>query len=121
MTGSAPSPLGQFIREQRQLAQLSLREMARVTRVSNAYLSQIERGLHEPSVRILQAVAQALAVPVEDLVNRSVHLSGLESSPAAADHGVEHAVRRDPHLSAAQKDALLSVYRSFVSDPEEPS
>ena len=64
-------PLGRFLREQRALASLSLREMARMAQVSNAYLSQVERGLHAPSLRVMRALADALEVPVEDLVHLS--------------------------------------------------
>jgi transcriptional regulator with XRE-family HTH domain len=109
-----PTPLGQFIREQRQLAQLSLREMARMTSVSNAYLSQLERGLHEPSIRVLTALADALDVPVEQLLTRGGASSGAPSEEAS----VEAAVRQDPRLSAGQKQALLAVYREFAG--EEP-
>ena len=67
MTNST-RPLGEFIREQRKLAHLSLRELARTTRVSSAYLSQVERGLHEPSIRVLSAVADVLQVPMEAMI-----------------------------------------------------
>lgn len=116
------NPLGQFIREQRQLAQLSLREMARLTSVSNAYLSQLERGLHEPSLRVLHAVADALDVPVEELVNRTAPTSEKrgESAAAQATADVEAAIRQDGRLNAGQKQALLAVYREFVGeDPAE--
>jgi transcriptional regulator with XRE-family HTH domain len=110
------SALGRFIREQRQHAQLSLREMARMASISNAYLSQVERGLHAPSVRVLHALADVLEVPVEDLVNR-----GGPSEAELERHGasVEAAIRTDPRLARSQKDALLAVYRSFVA--EHPS
>ena len=113
MPGSA---LGEFIREQRQLAQLSLREMARLTRISNAYLSQVERGLHEPSVRVLHAVAEALDIPLQDLVGLNgpaqVDLSarGQESGPSA----VERAIRRERRLSTAQKETLIAVFQGFL-------
>ena len=77
MPGTA---LGEFIREQRQLARLSLREMARLTSISNAYLSQVERGLHAPSVRVLHAVSDALGIPLEDLIVRT----GPSSADASA-------------------------------------
>ena len=60
--------LGEYIRLQRQMADLSLRGMAELTKVSNAYLSQIERGLHQPSLRVLQAIAEALDIPADTLL-----------------------------------------------------
>jgi transcriptional regulator with XRE-family HTH domain len=108
-----PGALGRFIREQRQLARLSLREMARMASVSNAYLSQVERGLHEPSIRVLNALADVLDVPIEDMVGGNA-----ERGPEATgeDASVESAVRRDPRLTAEQKDALLGVYRSYLGE-----
>jgi transcriptional regulator with XRE-family HTH domain len=119
MPGSA---LGEFIREQRQLAQLSLREMARLTRISNAYLSQVERGLHEPSVRVLHAVADALSIPFEDLVGRTGPAHD-DRSDAVKDSGpsaVERAIRQERRLSTAQKEALISVFRGFLESGPEP-
>ena len=78
MTESS-GPLGAFLRQQRALARLSVRQMARQANVSNAYLSQIERGLHAPSLRVMRALADALEVPVEDLVHLSD--SNGESAP----------------------------------------
>ena len=60
--------LGEYIRMQRQMADLSLRGMAELTKVSNAYLSQVERGLHQPSLRVLQAIAEALDIPADVLL-----------------------------------------------------
>jgi len=80
--------------------------------ISNAYLSQVERGLHAPSVRVLHALADVLEVPVEDLVNQGE----LEPSPHRQGPTVESAIRTDLRLDRAQKDALLTVYRSFVGD-----
>ena len=107
-------PLGAFLRQQRALARLSVREMARQANVSNAYLSQIERGLHAPSLRVMRALADALEVPVEDLV----HLSDTEEKGSASgpppSSDVEAAIKRDPRLNEAHKQALLGVYRSYV-------
>lgn len=77
------SALGSFIRAQRTLADLSLREMATLTKISNAYLSQVERGLHQPSVRVLSAIAEALDVPTEQLLAQA----GLRRSAAAGGAG----------------------------------
>jgi transcriptional regulator with XRE-family HTH domain len=112
------SALGRFIREQRQLARLSLREVARMSSISNAYLSQVERGLHEPSLRVLRSVAEALELPVEELYLRSAPEPGQEpgsAEPAARDtSAVETAIREEPRLGAAQKEALLTVFRGFL-------
>jgi transcriptional regulator with XRE-family HTH domain len=103
--------LGAFIRAQRQLANLSLRQMADLAQVSNPYLSQLERGLHEPSVRVLQSIARALNVSAETLLSHA----GLDNTDEPADqHDTEAAIRADDRLSDDQKQALLSVYRSYV-------
>lgn len=110
--------LGSFIKAQRQVANLSLREMARMTDVSNAYLSQIERGLHQPSVRVLRSLAEALNVSAETLLARAGLLDGDEAATAGAEPpaGPERtvaAILADPSLTPEQREALLSVYRSF--------
>jgi transcriptional regulator with XRE-family HTH domain len=107
--------LGAFIRGQRQLANLSLRQLADLTHVSNPYLSQLERGLHEPSVRVLQSIARALDISTDTLL-RQVGLGGDDDADDAADAGpdTEAAIRQDPHLTDEQKQALLAVYRSYV-------
>jgi transcriptional regulator with XRE-family HTH domain len=104
--------LGSFIRAQRQLANLSLRQMADLAHVSNPYLSQLERGLHEPSVRVLQSVARALNVSAETLLAHA----GIDddSADAAELPDTEAAIRADDRLSDDQKQALLTVYRSYV-------
>ena len=107
--------LGEFIRAQRQLANLSLREMASMTSVSNAYLSQVERGLHQPSLKVLHSIAAALQLSTEQLLAQAGWASGARE--AAAGGGTEEAIRTDPRLSPEQRAALLGVYRSFV-DPE---
>jgi transcriptional regulator with XRE-family HTH domain len=103
--------LGAFIRAQRQLANLSLRQMADLAHVSNPYLSQLERGLHEPSVRVLQSISRALNLSAESLLSHA-GLDDETDEPEAPD--TEAAIRRDPSLSDDQKQALLSVYRSYV-------
>lgn len=107
--------LGGFIRAQRQLANLSLREMASMTSVSNAYLSQVERGLHQPSLKVLHSIAAALQLSTEQLLAQGGWASGARG--AAGTGGTEEAIRTDPRLSPEQRAALLGVYRSFV-DPE---
>jgi transcriptional regulator with XRE-family HTH domain len=104
--------LGAFIRAQRQLANLSLRQLADLTQVSNPYLSQLERGLHEPSVRVLQSISRALELSTETLL-RHVGMVGDDPEDEAAP-GTEAAIRQDNALSDEQKQALLAVYRSYV-------
>jgi transcriptional regulator with XRE-family HTH domain len=108
--------LGALIRAQRVTAGLSLRELAERTKVSNAYLSQIERGLHEPSISVLRAIAAALDVSLEALLAQA----GLLAPEGESDGGsplvrdTEAAIMGDAELSDAQRVALLSIYRSFV-------
>jgi transcriptional regulator with XRE-family HTH domain len=106
--------LGEFIRSQRRLANLSLRELAARTHVSNPYLSQIERGLHEPSVRVLKAIAQALNLSAETLLARA---GLLEDDPPGDGGGgsTEAAIRDDANLTEEQRTALLAVYHSYVA------
>jgi len=106
--------LGHLIRKQRQQAELTLRELAERTNVSNPYLSQIERGLHEPSVRVLKAIAGALNLSAESLLIQAGVLDPTDSTRRQAT--VEEAVRADPRLSTDQRAALMSVYNSFVED-----
>jgi len=105
--------LGEFIRTQRKLANLSLRELAAMTDVSNAYLSQIERGLHEPSVRVLRSIAQALEISTNTVLAQAGMTDENPASPLT-----ESAIRSDPLLSAAEKEALLAVYRSYVREQQ---
>ena len=103
--------LGQVIRTQRQLAKLSLRDLAALTDVSNAYLSQVERGMHEPSVRVLRAIGEALELPADALLREA----GLLDDDAEPTDAVspQAAIRADRNLTDAQKEALLAVYRSY--------
>jgi transcriptional regulator with XRE-family HTH domain len=105
--------LGALLRAQRRAADLSLRDLAERTKVSNAYLSQLERGLHEPSLGVLTAIASALGVPLGVLLTRAGMLEGSEGEPRMRE--TEAAILRDPELSEPQRTALLSVYRSFVA------
>jgi transcriptional regulator with XRE-family HTH domain len=101
--------LGPYLRAQRRLANLSLRQMADLAGVSNPYLSQIERGLHEPSVRILRSIAEALNLSAETVLEQAGLLSRDDTLPTST----ETAIRHDPDLNEDQKLALLSVYRSY--------
>ena len=105
--------LGDFIRAQRQMANLSLRQLSVLTEVSNPYLSQVERGLHEPSVRVLKSIGEALNVSAETLFEQAGLVNLAENLDEEA---TEHAIRTDRRLSEAQRHALLGVYRSYVGD-----
>ena len=111
--------LGSFIKSQRQVANLSLREMARLTDVSNAYLSQIERGLHQPSVRVLRSLADALHISAETLLQQAGLIeeddgAGERPEAPAGPERTVAAILADPSLTPEQREALLSVYRSFL-------
>jgi transcriptional regulator with XRE-family HTH domain len=108
--------LGSFIRTQRKMADLSLRELAEMTDVSNPYLSQLERGLHQPSVRVLKAIANALNVSAETLLVQAGLLEDGGQEGEAAGSSVESAIRTDPVLSDDQKEALINVYRAMARD-----
>ncbi len=103
--------LGAFIRSQRRLAQLSQRELAKLTKLSDPYVSQLERGLHEPSVRVLRALGNALNIPTETLMG----YVGL-TDESAADIDTASAIRQDPKLSDAQKAAMLEIYKGFTDE-----
>jgi len=102
--------LGQFIREQRAAARLSLRRLSELAGISNPYLSQIERGLRRPSAEILGQIARALRISAETLY---VQAGILDSAPPDGD--LEAAIRAERSLSEEQKQTLLHVYRSFRS------
>ena len=103
--------LGAFIRAQRQMANLSLRELSAMTAVSNPYLSQIERGLSEPSARVLKSIAEALNISAEALFAQAGLIS---ESNLSDDNATETALRMDTRLTEPQKRALLAVYRSYI-------
>ncbi len=103
---------GEYLRSQRRLAQLSLRQLAGLAKVSDAYLSQIERGLHQPSVGIIRALAESLQLSTEDLLAQA---AGVAEEPGGSP-STDQAIRDDPRLNEEQKRALLAVYRSMVRD-----
>jgi transcriptional regulator with XRE-family HTH domain len=112
--------LGGFIRAQRQMAKLSLREMASMTRVSNAYLSQVERGLHQPSLKVLHSIADALHLNTEQLLRQAGWDAGAAPDPEPGPRppgpsSVEEAVRAETRLTEEQKTAIIGVYRSFLA------
>jgi transcriptional regulator with XRE-family HTH domain len=108
--------LGAFIRAQRQMANLSLRQLAAMTEISNPYLSQIERGLSEPSARVLKSIADALNLSAEAMYAQAGLMP--ESTPRD-EQATETAIRTDPRLSEPQKRALLAVYRSYIAEGHE--
>src|SRR5664279_3318932 len=113
--------LGGFIRIQRQMADLSLRQLAELTNVSNAYLSQIERGLHQPSLRVLRSIADALNVSADTLLTQAGLMDPVDDvaadpAAAAAGRGTEAAIRADPDLTEAEQETLIRIYRSFTRD-----
>jgi transcriptional regulator with XRE-family HTH domain len=103
--------LGSAIRHQRQLAKMSLRQLSELAQVSNPYLSQIERGLHEPSVRVVRSIAKALNVSAEELLERAGMLDDADSTTSMP--ATEAAIVADDELTPEQRDALLAVYRSY--------
>src|SRR5664279_519386 len=109
--------LGEYLREQRQSAQLSLRQLSEVAGISNPYISQIERGLKKPSAEILQALAKALRISAESLYVRAGFLEERTDLAEAASVDVQAAVLADPALSNRQRAVLLDVYESFVGEP----
>jgi transcriptional regulator with XRE-family HTH domain len=109
--------LGAFIRSKRKLANLSLRQLAERTKLSNPYLSQIERGLHQPSVRVIRLISDALNVSAETLLAQAglLHKNAAgDAQRAAAPPDVEAAIRAEQRLSAEQKSALIAVLRSML-------
>jgi transcriptional regulator with XRE-family HTH domain len=115
--------LGAFIRTQRKLANLSLRQLAEMTSLSNPYLSQVERGLHQPSVRVLKLISDALNVSAETLLAQAGLLDGDRAGAAAAagrgaapapGADAEAAILADQRLTDEQKNALITVYRSML-------
>ena len=100
--------IGEYIREQREQAKISMRQLAQTAGVSNPYLSQIERGLRKPSADILQQIAKGLRISAEALY---VQAGILEDRPA--DSGVRSALLTDPELSERQKQVLIEIFESF--------
>src|SRR4051812_2515029 len=104
--------LGEYIREQRRTAQISLRQLARQAGVSNPYLSQIERGLRKPSAEILQQIAKALRISAEAMYVQAGILEEREGGE------FQESVLRDAHLTERQRQVLLEIYASFRKENE---
>ena len=106
--------LGEFIRDQRRTARLSLRKLSELAGISNPYLSQIERGLRKPSAEILQAIARALRISSETLYVRAGFLEERET-----DEDLVGDILRDRTITEGQKQALVEIYRSFQREQTE--
>jgi transcriptional regulator with XRE-family HTH domain len=115
---SQMTALGAFIRRQRQLANLSLRQLADRTKLSNPYLSQVERGLHQPSVRVIRLISDALNVSAETLLAQAGLLHHKEASAEEESRprtvSVEEAIQAETRLTGEQKSALIAVLRSML-------
>jgi transcriptional regulator with XRE-family HTH domain len=112
MANRASAALGEIIRQQRELAEISMRQFADLAGISNPYLSQIERGLRAPSEQVLDAIANTLEVSVDALYERAgMQPPGGESE----DNAVLQAIAADPRLTARQRRVLKEVYESFVA------
>ena len=105
--------LGEFIKAQRQLNQLSQRELARLSDLSDTYMSQLERGLHEPSIRVLRALAESLGIQPNQLINYAAGLP-VEGADPPSTVRTEDAIRGDSRFTTAQKKALLGVVKSYL-------
>ncbi len=106
--------LGEFIRDQRRTARLSLRKLSELAGISNPYLSQIERGLRKPSAEILQSIARALRISAETLYVRAGILEARDT-----EHDLVGEILRDPTLSERHKQTLIDIYRSFQQQHAE--
>ena len=104
---------GEFVKAQRRLAQVSQRNLARMSGVSDSYLSQLERGNYRPSPQVVKALAAAFGLEPKQLYTM---LGFMDDEDSASTPNVEQAIQLDPRLDAAQKDALIRTYRSFVGD-----
>ena len=109
------SSLGEYLREQRTSARLSLRQLSELAGVSNPYLSQIERGLKRPSAEILQQLAKGLEVSAESLYVKAGILDAEVATHSTA-HDVRDAIAADPALTPRQRKTLLDIYESYVED-----
>lgn len=108
---------GAFIRSQRKLANLTLRQLAELTSLSNPYLSELERGMHQPTVRVLKQLSDALNVSAEMLLAQAGLLNSQSAGKAddsLTPDTVERAIRTDSQLDESQKAALLAVYQSMT-------
>lgn len=106
--------LGKYLRAQREIAQVSLRTLARMTNVSDSYLSQVERGMYQPSPEVLKSIAEGLGLAPDQLFRRMGWLPGDDAQGGFS--GVLDAIRGDRRLTQAQKAALVQTYKAMVGD-----
>ncbi len=111
--------LGDFIRNQREITRLSLRQLANLAHISNPYLSQIERGLYQPSANVLKALAGALGIPPEKLYAAAGWFEAEKEDEPEDEHDLEAAILAHPRLTDSQKRALIAVYRGFLQEGEK--
>jgi transcriptional regulator with XRE-family HTH domain len=109
------SSFGEYIRRQRELQELTMRQLADLVGISNPYLSQIERGLREPSERVLEAIADNLEMSAEALKRHRPR-----RPPEGEEPAVVAAIRADKDLSASQRKSLIEIYEAFVASRREP-
>jgi transcriptional regulator with XRE-family HTH domain len=114
--GGNPAPsLGEIVRRQREISELSMRQFAAIAGISNPYLSQIERGLRQPSDKVMEAIAETLHTSADALYAQA----GLDRFDVADTTAVD-AIQADPRLTAAQRRALVTTYEGFVAANGEP-
>jgi transcriptional regulator with XRE-family HTH domain len=113
-----PSSFGEYIRRQRELQEMTMRQLADLVGISNPYLSQIERGLREPSERVLEGIADNLEMSAETLKRHRARRSGERDGDESA---VVLAIRADKDLTATQRDALIEVYKAFTASRRQPA
>jgi transcriptional regulator with XRE-family HTH domain len=112
MAAQSSAALGEIIRRQRELAEMSMRQFAEVAGISNPYLSQIEHGLRAPSQRVLDAIAAALSISSDALYEQA---GMVPPGAEPEDNAVLDAINADPRLTARQRKALAEIYESFVA------
>jgi transcriptional regulator with XRE-family HTH domain len=117
MAARSRAALGEIIRQQRELAELSMRQFAELAGISNPYLSQIERGLRAPSQHVLDGIAKALSLSADALYEQA-GMTPPGSEPE--ENAVLQAIAVDPHLTARQRKALAEIYESFVASAPQP-
>jgi len=116
--GMANRALGEIIRQQRELAEISMRQFAEIAGISNPYLSQIERGLRAPSEQVVDGIAKALRVSADALYEQAGMAKPGEDPQESA---VLEAIAADPRLSSRQRAALREVYEAFVAGAPAPT